>query len=83
MTSNEKSELVEAIASSVVSAMAENPNRLTDDERRWVRLAIQKESQSIKLRQSIIEKTLTSLIWGFLVALGTIVWNSVANTPKG
>lgn len=83
MTPNDKTELAEAIASSVVKAMDMNPARLTDDERRWVRLAIQKESQSVKLRQSIIEKTLTSIIWGGLVAIGTLIWNAVFNSPKG
>ena len=45
-------------------------NSLTDDEQRWVRMAIEREAQSIALRKAIIEKTLTGLVW--LLILGTI-----------
>ena len=48
-------------------------NSLTDDEQRWVRMAIEKEAQSIALRKAIIEKTLTSLIWMMFVAIGYIL----------
>ena len=44
-------------------------NSLTDDEKRWVRMAIEKEAQSIDLRKAIIEKTLTSLIWMIVVGI--------------
>jgi hypothetical protein len=47
-------------------------NSLTDEELRWVRLAIEKEAQSIALRKAIIEKTLTSLIWMLVVGVGYI-----------
>lgn len=49
-----------------------NVNSLTDDEQRWVRMAIEKEAQSIALRQAIIEKTLTSLIWMLVVGIGYV-----------
>jgi len=49
-----------------------NVNSLTDDEQRWVRMAIEKEAQSIALRQAIIEKTLTSLIWMLIVGIGYV-----------
>lgn len=48
-------------------------NSLTDEEQRWVRMAIEKEAQSIALRKAIIEKTLTSLIWMMLVGIGFIL----------
>jgi hypothetical protein len=47
-------------------------NSLTDDEQRWVRMAIEKEAQSIALRKAIIEKTLTSLIWMIVVGIGYV-----------
>lgn len=49
------------------------PGTLTEEEHQWVRLAIQREGQSIKLRQAIIEKTLTGLIWAAIVGLGVIL----------
>lgn len=47
-------------------------NSLTDDEQRWVRMAIEKEAQSIALRKAIIEKTMTSLIWMLIVGIGYV-----------
>jgi len=47
-------------------------NSLTDDEQRWVRMAIEKEAQSIALRKAIIETTLTSLIWMIVVGIGYV-----------
>lgn len=46
---------------------------LTQDERQWVRLAIQKEAQSIKFRQAVIEKTTEGLVWALLAGLGFVV----------
>ena len=63
-------QLAGAIAAGVTQAM--DGRMLSDDERQWVRLAIQREAQSIKLRQAVIEKTLTGLIWAGLAGLGLI-----------
>lgn len=46
---------------------------LSDDERRWVQLAIKKEAQSIAFRQSVINKTLLGLIWALIAGAGYIV----------
>ena len=46
---------------------------LTDDEQRWVRIAIQKEAQTIDFRKAVIQKTMSSLIWSALVGMGYIV----------
>jgi len=46
---------------------------LSDDEQRWVRMAIQKEAQSIELRKAIIEKTLGGLAWSAVVGFGYMV----------
>jgi len=45
---------------------------LTDDEHRWVQLAIKRQQQSIAFRQSVIDKTLTGLIWAALVGLAVV-----------
>ena len=46
---------------------------LTDEEHQWVKMAIKREAQAIDLRQAIIEKTITGLVWMCLVGLGTLV----------
>lgn len=58
----------------VVRAVQETVDPLTDEERSWVRLAIKREAQSIKLRQAIIEKTLGGLVWAAIVAVGIIAF---------
>lgn len=45
---------------------------LTEEEHAWVKLAIQKEAQSIRLRQAVIEKTLAGLLWAAIAGLGTM-----------
>jgi len=37
------------------------------------KMAIKREAQAIDLRQAIIEKTITGLVWMCLVGLGTLV----------
>lgn len=46
---------------------------LTDEEAQWVKLAIQREAQSIALRRAVIEKTLAGLVWAVLAAGGLII----------
>ena len=48
-------------------------HNLSPDESRWVKLAIQKEVQTIALRQAIIEKSITSLVWSAIVGFGYIL----------
>ncbi len=43
---------------------------LSAAEQEWVRLAIQREGRREKLRQAIVEKTLSALIWAALAGLG-------------
>lgn len=50
-------------------------NSLTDDEQRWVRMAIENEAQSIALRKAIIEKTLTGLVWMFILGIGYVLFD--------
>jgi len=45
-----------------------------DGHRRYHDLVIERETQRIKLRQAIIEKTLTGLVWMGLCAIGLSIW---------
>ncbi len=69
-----RQQMVEAVRVVVAEAVADAlpKNVLTEEERQWVRLAIQREAQSIKLRQAVIEKTLTGLIWAALAGAGVM-----------
>ena len=71
MTPEERKELMLEIAEVVRSA---SPH-LSEEEQHWVRMAIRREAQSVELRQAIIEKTLSSLLWSALVGLGYLVVN--------
>jgi hypothetical protein len=68
MTPEERAEFVQDVA----AAIKVSEPVLSADEQQWVRLAIQKEAQSIKLRQAIIEKTLAGLVWAGLIGLALI-----------
>lgn len=68
MTEQERAELVAAI----LAAQEHQCKGLTDDEQRWVRMAIQREAQSIELRKAIIEKSLTGLVWMCIVGVGSM-----------
>lgn len=68
LTPDEREELITDIAAAIHKRSSDS--HLSQEEIAYVRLAIHKEAQSIKLRQAIIEKTITGLIW--LVILGII-----------
>lgn len=75
-------QLVLAIAAAVAEkvARAEPVHECLDSqEQQWVRLAIIKQEQSIKLRQAIIEKTLSGLAWSALVGLGLLLVDFAKN----
>lgn len=72
MTQEERDELIAAIAAAVRTRSTDH--QLSDDEQRWVRMAIKKEAQSIALRQAIIEKTFAGLVWAAVVAIGSILY---------
>lgn len=67
MTPVERAAFIKDVADAIQTAQATSP--LSDDERRWVRLAIKREAQSVAFRQSIIDKTLSALV---LAAMGWI-----------
>lgn len=74
MNQAERAELVAEIAEAIKAS-----SNLSDDEVRWVKLAIEKQEQSIKLRQAIIEKTLGGLVWAALVALAYLIFDFAKN----
>jgi len=69
-------------AAEVAAAIKESETCLSSDEQQWVRLAIVKQEQSIKLRQAIIEKSLTSLIWSALAGMGYLLLDFARNGFK-
>jgi len=50
-----------------------------DGHRRYHDLIIERETQRIKLRQAIIEKTLSGLVWMALCAVGLAIWHYFLN----
>lgn len=61
------------------TALTQPTPTLTDEERQWVKMAIQKEAQSIALRQAVIEKSLGGLVWSAIVGCGYILLEYVRN----
>jgi hypothetical protein len=68
MTPQERADFIADIASTLRPRASDT--QISPEQLQWVNLAIQKEAQSIKLRQAIIEKTLGGLIWAGLVGIG-------------
>jgi hypothetical protein len=56
----------------LVTALKADDHCLNKDEQQWVRLAIVRQEQSIKLRQAIIEKSLAGLVWSAIVGVGLV-----------
>lgn len=77
MTPEERAQFIADVAAAIKAT--EPAPVLTEEEQQWVRLAIQKEVQSIKLRQAVIEKTLAGLVWSGLVALGYVIVDFLKN----
>lgn len=75
MTPEERAEFIADVAAAIQAV----PATLSDDEQRWVRMAIQKEAQSIELRKAIIEKTFASLAWSAIVGLGWLFVDFLKN----
>jgi len=63
MTPKEREEFIKDVASAIRAA---DPV-LTEEEVQYVRMALEKQAQSIKLRRAVIEKTLSGLVWAFIV----------------
>jgi hypothetical protein len=76
MSPEERKELILEIASALQPSLAAP---LSDEETRWVKMAIQKEAQSIELRKAIIEKTLSGLVWFAIVGIGYLFVDFLRN----
>ena len=68
MNADERTEFIADIAAAIRELAAQTT--LSDDEQRWVRMAIKREAQSSEFRKAIIEKTLGGLLWAAVVAIG-------------
>ena len=68
MTPEDRAQLIAELKAALELA----PSQLTEEEQAWVRLAIQKEAQSIAFRKAIIEKTITGLVWSAVVGCGYV-----------
>jgi len=77
MTPEERTEFAAEIAAAI--RIRSTDTGLSDEEQRWVRLAIQAEVQRIEFRKTVIEKTLLSLIWAGVVGLGYIILGWATN----
>jgi len=70
MTPQERAEFIQDIAAAI--RIRSTDTTMSDEELRWVRLAIQKEAQSIELRKAIIEKSLAGLVWMCILGIGSV-----------
>lgn len=77
MTPEERAEFAAEIAAAI--RIRSTDTGLSEEEQRWVRLAIQVEAQRIEFRKNVIEKTLLSLIWAGVVGLGYIILGWATN----
>jgi hypothetical protein len=77
MTPEERAELAAEIAAAI--RIRSTDAGLSEEEQRWVKLAIQAEAQRIEFRKKVIEKTLLSLIWAGVVGIGYIVLGWATN----
>jgi hypothetical protein len=77
MTPEERSELVADIALALKASHI-LPS-ISEEELQWVRLAIKREAQSIRLREAIIEKTMAGLAWFFICAVGYLIVDFARN----
>jgi hypothetical protein len=76
MTPAERQEFIADIAAAI---QLQVPVASFDqDEVTALKLLIKKQEQSIKLRQAIIEKSLSSLVWSGLVAIGYLFTQWIA-----
>lgn len=76
MSPDERAELIAGIAIAIKNAQNQE---LTDDERQWVRLAIEAEARKIRFRDAVIEKSLAGLVWSGIVGCGYILLDFMKN----
>lgn len=71
MTPQERQEFVADVSEAIRLRVTDK--QLTDNEAQWVRLAIQKEVQTIAFRKAVIEKTLSALVWSVIVGVALLL----------
>ena len=76
MSPEERAQLIADIAVALKNAQTQE---LTDDERQWVRLAIEAEARKIRFRDAVIEKSLAGLVWSGIVGCGYILLDFLKN----
>ena len=72
MTPAERKEFIADIAAAIRVRSDDSRQNLSEDEVTAIRLMIRKQEQSIQLRQAIIEKSLTGLVWMAIVGIGYV-----------
>ena len=73
-------ELIQLLKQAVAEAVENHP--LSDDEIRWVRLAIQSEVERSDLRKAIIQKSLAGLVWMAICGAGILMWSGLKDYIK-
>ena len=76
MSPEERAQLITDIATALKNAQKDE---LSDEERQWVRLAIEAEARKIRFRDAVIEKSLTSLVWSAILGAGYILLDFFKN----
>lgn len=76
MSPEERAQLIADITSALKTAQNQE---LTEEERQWVRLAIEAEARKIRFRDAVIEKSLTSLVWSAILGIGYILVDFLKN----
>lgn len=67
------------IADLTIAIQEAQKDELTDEERQWVRLAIEAEARKIRFRDAVIEKSLTGLAWTALCGVGYVFMDFLKN----
>ena len=77
MSPEEKQDFLDTIVNALACKIP--TSTLTDEEHRWVKLAIQREAQSIQFRQKVIDNSLTGLIWLGILGVGVMIRTYLAS----
>ena len=74
MTPDEQQQFIDAVTAAVAAVVtADKAMMYPPEHSQWVELAIKRQAQSIALRQAIIEKSITGLVWAGIVGLTLVI----------
>jgi hypothetical protein len=74
MTPDEQEQFINAVTAAVAAVVtADKATMYPPEHSQWVELAIKRQAQSIALRQAIIEKSITGLVWAGIVGLTLVI----------